>query len=1006
MKKALILLVFVFFNLSVQAGWGPDLCEDVTCSGHGYCEEDGSDEWCVCDSGYIAEGLNCVLGCDGETCSGHGTCEVGGGTQYCLCESGFHAVGMQCIVDGASSVDNLIILNESECSNTGNCHYRFIFATNYYNFTPENASLYDIIINVKDPENNWHNYWKTVETCAIEGICITLDDQYIDFQWDHRISGSQYIAVEVTGNGDDAYDHIYHTCSVPCGNGVVEGDEECDDGNFVDFDGCTGCRKDFYIGNPEECETQRYCEFVFSAGFVDKMRENSVSDKEIKIEIGFGDGGSFSKSLNYCLKNRYCFEDAEGNIIFRKKYYNSQNNPVVTETTAPGIGTVGHGSTSTGSEVPPCSEVECVVIAPYISLTPQKFTDGENEDYIGSLYVSTRLFDLADENERVLNDMRVHGWGRYFEKNSKIFIYADVPTGYEIRDFGEGEWIISTGQNPPQAMDADDLKEEVVNEIRVMIYENEDLNDTQKAYADGLVTTHAVSENFYEDVVNDSILSAFITTDQQNALLALSEYRNTQFFTLYKITAPSTTESVYGEIKYKGALPEIFDYYKDEDPEVDTSGLSGEECWGKTGQDLWSELFRNINVSDLKICIGVGEKGTDDDVYVKFNNVDDKVEVSPDEPGIYRPSLFYLDNEKNNFESNTKDCFFIKTDQVVVYKIKDIEFIKLAKYPFDRGDNIPSTNPGNDDVDVKDLELFVNGVKIFSKTFSPSIKMDDPNDEAGAVPYVVIEENEIISNPYYKFGSFFESVNNEGEMYKIFRVSDFLNKVSGTDLMQSIECTIGHLTEVDDTYHKSSPDIDLSLEAGHDYVTFDYQDPKLVDVNFGLTDKSWWPFDFDMYVVAEFRIAYEETLDINNNVIGHHYRLALENFETSFDGWDGFLSFSAFAFGWLPNTFATFHLANFSEKFLYLANIDFNDEVDEIGTQEITSISTNLANNVFFNIVNEEITLNIDFTNRVKAGRIIQSIILTCIDDEIGGSSDCLFRFPNSVNEAQNLAGE
>jgi hypothetical protein len=223
--------------------------------------------------------------------------------------------------------------------------------------------------------------------------------------------------------------------------------------------------------------------------------------------------------------------------------------------------------------------------------------------------------------------------------------------------------------------------------------------------------------------------------------------------------------------------------------------------------------------------------------------------------------------------------------------------------------------------------------------------------------------------------------------------------------MQSIECSVGHLTEVDNTYHKSSPDIDLSLEAGHDDVKFIYQDSKLLDVKFGLTDQSWNP-DFDMYVDAEFRIVYENTLDKNNNIIGHHYRLALENFETSFDGWNGFLSFSAFAFGWLPNTFATFHLANFSKKFLWLANIDFNDEVDEIGTQEITTISTNLANDVFFNIVNEDITLHIYFTNIVLAGRIIQNIILTCIDDEIEGSSDCLSRFPNSINEAQNLAGE
>ncbi len=995
----------MFFN--AYAGWGPDLCEDVSCSGHGYCEEDGDDEWCVCDAGYIASGLNCIEGCVDVDCSGHGTCSVSGGQEVCNCESGFNPDGTQCVVDGASGTDNLIILNESECADTGFCHYRFIFASGYYDFTPENASLYDIILNIKDPEENWHNYWQTVSQCVSDGVCDSVDSQYVDFWWKHQISGEEYIAVEIMGNGDDAYDHLYHNCYVPCGNGILDSGEECDDGNFIDYDGCTACMKDFYIGNPEECDTDNYCEFVFDAGFVEKMRENGTSDKDIDISIEFGDGGSFSKSLNYCLKNRYCFEDSERNIIFRKKYYNEQNSPVVTETTAPGIGTVGHGETSTGNEVDPCSGHECYTNAPYIKLTPQSFITDETTDYIGTLFVATRLFDLADSNERALNNMRDHGWGRYFEKNSKIFIYADVPTGYEIRDFGGGEWIMSTGQNPPQAMDADDLKGEVLNEIRAMIYESELLTDDQKIDADNLVTGYSSSETFYDDIVNDPILALFITVDQKDALLMLSEYRSTKFFTLYKIIAPSTTESVHGELKYQGALPELFDYYMDENTdEDDVDGLSGEECWGKTGQDLWPEIFRNINVSDLKICIGVGEKGTDDDVYVKFNN-QDNVKIDPeDQNSLLRPSLFYLDNERNNFGSNYKDCFFIKTDQVSVNKIKDIEFIKLAKYPFDRGDNIPSTNPGNDDVAVKDLELFINGVKIFSKTFNPSIKMDDPNDEAGAVPYIVIEENEIRSNPYYRYGSFYENVNNEGEEYRIYDISDFINEVDGNDLMQSIECTIGHLTEVDKTYHKSSPDIDLSLEAGHDYVTFDYQDPKLLDVNFGLTDESWWPFEFDMYVDAEFRIVYENTLDKKGNIIGHHYRLALENFETSFDGWDGFLSFSAFTFGWLPNTFATFHLANFAEGFLKLAHIDFNEYVDEIGTENITSISTIMANNVYFNQDIEGISLNIDFTNRVFAGRIIQNIILTCIDDEIEGSSDCLFRYPNSVSEAQNLAGE
>jgi cysteine-rich repeat protein len=31
---------------------------------------------------------------------------------------------------------------------------------------------------------------------------------------------------------------------VKCGDGVVDGDELCDDGNEINGDGCTGCRLD------------------------------------------------------------------------------------------------------------------------------------------------------------------------------------------------------------------------------------------------------------------------------------------------------------------------------------------------------------------------------------------------------------------------------------------------------------------------------------------------------------------------------------------------------------------------------------------------------------------------------------------------------------------------------------------------------------------------------------------------------------------------------------------
>ena len=225
MQKYLSFFVVFFSFLSLSAGWGADLCEDQTCSGHGECQDDGENEWCVCDEGYIADGMECILGCNGVTCSGHGSCSVVSGAEVCTCEAGFYATGLNCILNEASTVDTLAILNSTDCYNTGNCHYRLIFATGAYDFTPALSSLYDIIINVLDSENVWHNYRKTVAQCVAEGVCDNVDAQYIDFWFQHNVNGNQYVTVELLGNGDDAYDDMYHDVlidycyGVNCGTG-------------------------------------------------------------------------------------------------------------------------------------------------------------------------------------------------------------------------------------------------------------------------------------------------------------------------------------------------------------------------------------------------------------------------------------------------------------------------------------------------------------------------------------------------------------------------------------------------------------------------------------------------------------------------------------------------------------------------------------------------------------------------------------------------------------------
>ena len=50
-------------------------CDGVTCSGHGKCANRSGTAICNCDTGYHADGVNCVADadpCEGVDCSGQG----------------------------------------------------------------------------------------------------------------------------------------------------------------------------------------------------------------------------------------------------------------------------------------------------------------------------------------------------------------------------------------------------------------------------------------------------------------------------------------------------------------------------------------------------------------------------------------------------------------------------------------------------------------------------------------------------------------------------------------------------------------------------------------------------------------------------------------------------------------------------------------------------------------------------------------------------------------------
>jgi len=79
------------------------LCADITCSGHGICAVSGGGKLlCACNAGYHAEQLSCIEDgstgpCLNVTCSNHGTCVENGGQAQCLCESSYVADGLNCV---------------------------------------------------------------------------------------------------------------------------------------------------------------------------------------------------------------------------------------------------------------------------------------------------------------------------------------------------------------------------------------------------------------------------------------------------------------------------------------------------------------------------------------------------------------------------------------------------------------------------------------------------------------------------------------------------------------------------------------------------------------------------------------------------------------------------------------------------------------------------------------------------------------------------------------------
>lgn len=62
--------------------------------------------YCLCEEGYHADWLDCVVNstaspCHGVSCSDHGTCVAENGAPHCVCDDGYHAETTNCVRNDA-----------------------------------------------------------------------------------------------------------------------------------------------------------------------------------------------------------------------------------------------------------------------------------------------------------------------------------------------------------------------------------------------------------------------------------------------------------------------------------------------------------------------------------------------------------------------------------------------------------------------------------------------------------------------------------------------------------------------------------------------------------------------------------------------------------------------------------------------------------------------------------------------------------------------------------------
>lgn len=844
----------------------------------------------------------------------------------------------------------LTITNSPECESSGVCNYNYALPS-WFSINTSYPNDYDIIINVKDPDDNWHGYWETLTQCLNDGKCTAVSGGSVAFSYTHPESGSVYVNIQVedTWYNDWTAAYMYHDVEINPYSGVNS------------------------ISDQTLCDNSGLCGIKFSKDFIDELKENGTSTKDIKLNISFGNKGYFRESLNYCIVNRYCVEDTEGNLIFLKYYMlNSADGPIKTDVIHPDLGTI-HLEDLASDYQPNLPDQSYK-----LKFSPQSYTEDGELKHIGPLFLMNNILLLAERDSRSFFDMRTEG----FEMDilpGIWFIFADVPVGYSIKDtgwVGDGAAITSVvTQNELKAILPDQIKDYVENFLN--------LSESEKNFVN-ISIDYCVSNdpavNFYDCLIG------FLPIAQQKgipideaSIRMMRNYEPSKFFAIYKVEVEDNGigSTHTAELGYESMMPEIF------------TNASDDTLWGKSEYDLFKNILPQIAVSTIKLCADIGDDGSDDDVFIQFNDTLDGGHTQ----------IAYLDTAKDDWSSNRKECFFINPEVVGVEKVEDIHYLKLAKYPFDISTGEPKTNPGNDMLEIDHLELYVNEEIIYESSANMNYLISDINDDPeanGPQYYMSFDDNarEMFPENFrnYKTKSN-ETYSVDGEVINIYKSVTPDSFISMDYIKQTIEGVVGSISQTDEAFYDDIPvvgNVHFTMETGEDDVELEYVSEDYYKVKFGLTHKREYLPDLDIYVNADLKIYHVP----DDGVVFHQVKLG--NFSVTGDRTITNIQ-NVFRTLLVWANISSLGFALYSEDFWEWNEMAFDDIVGSIDMEEqklIDGVSEKIMENVSFS----EEGMTIVYTDRVRAYQKSLNLLFTCMDKEFYGNAACLGEYPKIVD--------